>query len=193
MCAKRPDESPAFLFDITIPGADQVLAGAPRRGGLGRLGEPSPTPMEIAFSRPDLRPRLLRLTARLDDSTAGVFNSPMHKFIRILSCAILLAGCASPQTTAPKGSQAKPAPAKPIITPDFRPVGKVAMVNPDGRFVVLSFPPGEAPKPEALLNVYRNGLKVAEVKVDGKYQNGNNLVADIITGEVHAGDEARQD
>ena len=48
------------------------------------------------------------------------------------------------------------------------------------------------PKPDELLNVYRNGLKVAEVKVDGQWQTDNNLVADIVTGEVQAGDKARQ-
>jgi hypothetical protein len=48
------------------------------------------------------------------------------------------------------------------------------------------------PKTEAPLNVYRNGLKVAEVNVDPRWQNDNNVVADILTGEVQVGDEARQ-
>ena len=104
----------------------------------------------------------------------------------------MLAGCASPKSTPGKAGAPKPAPAKAIVTPDFRPVGKVARVNSDGRFVVVSFPSGEVPKPEELLNVYRNGLKVGEVKVDGKWQTGNNLVADIVAGEVQAGDEARK-
>jgi bile acid:Na+ symporter, BASS family len=38
-------------------GANQVLVGSPRRGDQGRLGEPSPPPMEIALSKPELRPR----------------------------------------------------------------------------------------------------------------------------------------
>jgi PBP1b-binding outer membrane lipoprotein LpoB len=116
----------------------------------------------------------------------------MRKLIGILSCAILLAGCASDKTTAPKPGQPKPASNKPVITPDFRLVGKVARVNPDGRFVVLSFSPGQAPKPDEVFNIYRNGLKVAEVKVDSKWQNDNNAVADIVAGEVQVGDEARQ-
>jgi hypothetical protein len=115
----------------------------------------------------------------------------MRKLIGMLSCAILLAGCASPKSTAAKPGQSKPAPAKAVITPDFRPAGKIARVNSDGRFVVVSFPPGVVPKGDELLNVYRNGLKVGEVKVDGKWQSGNNLVADIVAGEVQAGDEAR--
>ena len=49
------------------------------------------------------------------------------------------------------------------------------------------------PKPEERLHVYRNGLKVAEVKVDAKWQTDNNAVADIVEGDVQAGDEARHD
>jgi len=36
-------------------GANQILAGSPGRGDLGRLGEPSLAPMEVAFAKPDLR------------------------------------------------------------------------------------------------------------------------------------------
>jgi hypothetical protein len=115
----------------------------------------------------------------------------MRKYIGILSCVILLAGCASHKTTSPKPGPPKSAAHKPVITPDFRPVGKVARVNPDGKFVVISFPPGDLPKPEEVLNVYHNGLKAAEVKVDGRWQANNNLVADIVAGEVQVGDEAR--
>jgi PBP1b-binding outer membrane lipoprotein LpoB len=115
----------------------------------------------------------------------------MRKFIGILSCAILLAGCASNQSAAPKQGQSKPVPNKPVVTPDFRPVGKVARVNTDGQFVILNFPPGQMPQADAVLGVYRNGLKVAQVKVDDRWQNDNNAVADILTGEVQVGDEAR--
>ena len=47
------------------------------------------------------------------------------------------------------------------------------------------------PKTEARLNVYHNGLKAAVVKVDGKWQLGNDTAADIVTGEVQVGDEVR--
>jgi mannose-6-phosphate isomerase len=48
---------PACCRDaVAEAGANQVLVGSPRRGDLGRLGEPSLPPMEIAFSKPDLRP-----------------------------------------------------------------------------------------------------------------------------------------
>ncbi len=117
----------------------------------------------------------------------------MPKLIGILCCALLLAGCASRPSPAPKSEPPKPAANKPVITPDFRPVGKVARVNLDGRFVILSFSPGHVPKPEERLHVYRNGLKVAEVKVDAKWQTDDNAAADIVEGDVQVGDEARQD
>jgi hypothetical protein len=70
--------------------------------------------------------------------------------------------------------------------------GQVAMVNPEARFVVLSFPPGPMPQADQHLNVYRNGLKVGEVKVTGP-QHEYDTVADILTGDVQLHDEVRQD
>jgi len=129
---------------------------------------------------------------RLDDWVAPVFNVSMRNPIGILCCALLVAGCASHKPTGPKSEPPKPVASKPVLTPDFRPVGKVASVNLDGRFVILSFSPGEVPKAEQRLNIYHNGLKVAEVKVDGDHQNDMDTAADIVQGEVQVGDEARQ-
>jgi hypothetical protein len=117
----------------------------------------------------------------------------MRNSIRFLCCAILLAGCATHNSTATKPDTQQSASVKPVVTPDFRPVGKVALVNADGRFVIITYSPGELPKPDARLSIYRDNLKVAEVKVDGQRQMGNNTAADILTGNVLVGDEARQD
>jgi hypothetical protein len=117
----------------------------------------------------------------------------MRKFIEMLCCALLLAGCAGPKSTAPKPDQPKPVTNRPTITPDFRPVGKVASVNLDSRFVVINYSPGEMPQADARLSIYHNGLKAAEVKVDSRARRDNNIVADILTGDVQTGDEARQD
>jgi PBP1b-binding outer membrane lipoprotein LpoB len=117
----------------------------------------------------------------------------MQKIIGILCSGLLLAGCASHNPPAPKPDAPNPAANKPVVTPDFRPAGKVTVVDPDGRFVIISFSPGEMPKADARLSIYHNGLKVAEVKADPQFQRDNNTVADIITGDVQAGDEARQD
>jgi hypothetical protein len=48
------------------------------------------------------------------------------------------------------------------------------------------------PPLEKRLNVYRNGLKVGEVRVTGP-QRDNNTVADIIAGDCQPGDQVRED
>jgi hypothetical protein len=68
----------------------------------------------------------------------------------------------------------------------------VSAYNAVGRFVVLSFPVGRMPRLDQTLFLYRNGLKVAEVKVTGP-QRDNNVVADIISGDAQAGDEVRSE
>ena len=80
----------------------------------------------------------------------------------------------------------------PTVLPATSDTGKVAMVNPGARFVVMTFPIGGVPANDRRLNIYRKGLKVAEVKVTGP-QRDNNTVADIISGEVQVNDEARAD
>jgi len=68
--------------------------------------------------------------------------------------------------------------------------GKVVHVNPTARFVVLTYPLGKLPPIEKRLSVYRNGMKVAELKVTGPARD-QNTVADITAGETQSGDEAR--
>ena len=60
--------------------------------------------------------------------------------------------------------------------------------------VLLSsvFRPAPCRKPDHRLSVYRNGLKVGEVKVTGP-QHENDTVADIIAGDVQLHDEVRED
>lgn len=77
-----------------------------------------------------------------------------------------------------------------IITPEIMLVGKVVRFSSEGRFVVLNFPIGHLPSVDQRLNVYRQGLKVGEVKVTGP-QRDDNTVADIVAGEAQMGDEAR--
>jgi hypothetical protein len=79
-----------------------------------------------------------------------------------------------------------------IITPETSLVGKVVRVNETARFAVLNFPIGNMPQPQQLMNVYRRGLKVGEVKVTALRQD-NNTVADIVKGEAQIGDEIRVD
>jgi len=77
-----------------------------------------------------------------------------------------------------------------IVAPDSSLVAKVVHYNSDGRFVVLSFPVGQMPKMDQTLFLYRSGLKVAEIKING-WQQDNLVVADVISGEAQNGDEVR--
>jgi len=116
----------------------------------------------------------------------------MKTAIGLLGAILLLAGCAhqkpAPNPAPPAGS-GQP---KAVIKPDLRTSGRVAMVNAQARFVVISFPPGPVPPADHRLSVYRDGLKVGEVKVTGP-QRENDTVADIITGDIQLHDEAREE
>jgi hypothetical protein len=71
------------------------------------------------------------------------------------------------------------------------PAGRVARVNSGGGFVILTYPLGKLPPLGKHLGVYRNGMKVGELKVcEPQYQQ--NTAADITAGEAQAGDEARE-
>jgi len=104
---------------------------------------------------------------------------------------ILAAGCAyhRPAHSARRAAPAAVAPPT-IVTPDDSLSARVVSYNASGRFVVLSFPPGQMPKPDQSLFLYRAGMKVGEVKITGP-QRENNIVADLVTGEAQVGDEVR--
>lgn len=99
------------------------------------------------------------------------------------------AASAAPAATAPA-----PAPAsgkqKLIVTPEQGYVGKIATVNDTARFVIVTFPVGHVPPVDQPLNVYRNGLKVGELKVT-EPQRDEFTAADIVTGDTAVGDEVR--
>jgi hypothetical protein len=106
-----------------------------------------------------------------------------------LLLALMMNGCGLFRYQAPKPppvAQIPPA----IVTPDNSLTANVVSYNPAGRFVVLGFPVGRMPRLEQGLFLYRNGLKVAEVKVTGP-QRDNNIVADLVNGEAQVGDEVR--
>jgi hypothetical protein len=78
----------------------------------------------------------------------------------------------------------------PRITPLDEIAGRVADVNASLRFLVIEFPLGTLPKLDQRMAVYREGQKVAEVKID-KWTQGLNVVADITAGEARIGDDVR--
>jgi hypothetical protein len=85
----------------------------------------------------------------------------------------------------------RPAPGKATLVPEIGLQGKVISVNLGLRFVVLNFPVGRMASPEKTLIVYREGKKVGDVKVTGPQQD-DNIVADLVAGEVQVGDEVRE-
>ena len=124
------------------------------------------------------------------------------RFPLVALMAVLLAGCAGnridpsnpwqTQQSFPGGARPKdPVPTRPIVTPSNVVTGRIRTVNPNQGYVVISFPIGAVPPAEHRLNVYRDGLKVAELKMTAM-QIDFNAVADIAAGECQAGDEVRE-
>lgn len=132
---------------------------------------------------------------RIDLVCSADFTGLMRTLLCLALTGILaVAGCGHPQ---PKASQPTPgtSPRPPvrkdeqvIVTPETGLVGKVASVNPGGRYVILNFPIGHLPTLNQRLNVYRFGLKVGEVTVTGP-QMDDNVVADLTNGEAQKGDQ----
>ncbi len=77
-----------------------------------------------------------------------------------------------------------------IVTPGNGYTGKVDLYNEDGRFVVLDFPIGHVPPTDQQMSVYRQGLKVGQIKITGP-QRENRTVADLVDGEARKGDEVK--
>ena len=114
----------------------------------------------------------------------------MHFLLLALTVCALAGGCAprhgKPATPLPSGatiSASLPSTNAPslIVTPG-KTSGKIALVNSASRFVIVSFPPGTMPPLEQRLNVYRGGLKVAEIRISPP-QHDLNTAADILAGE----------
>ena len=78
-----------------------------------------------------------------------------------------------------------------VVTPDNSLSAKVISYNEGGRFVILNFPIGRMPNSQQTLFLYRNGLKVGEIKITGP-QRDNNIAADVIAGDAQSGDEVRE-
>ncbi len=137
-----------------------------------------------------------------------------------LALALMLGivGCASrsgsdPSQSFPTGKSEKPSPpptvssgaassskAAPATAPDAGPtivtpsgarVGRVSLVNGSARYVIVTYAVGELPPRDARLYVFRDGLKVAELKVTD-YSRDINAAADIEAGDCKVGDEVRE-
>ena len=92
--------------------------------------------------------------------------------------------------TAPSSQEKTTVSTETIVTPDTGLTGKVKVFNEVGRFVVLNFPIGHMLAVDQQLFVYRQGVKIGDLKVTGP-QNDDNIVADLVSGEAQPGDEVR--
>ena len=114
-----------------------------------------------------------------------------------LAVVLVLCGCAYKKRTSAAAPARVPAAdavtnsaPEPVVSPATGLAGKVASFNNDGRFVVLNFPLGHLPAVEQRLFVYRQELKVGEIKVSGP-QRDDLIVADLVAGEAQPGDDVR--
>ena len=113
----------------------------------------------------------------------------MRIVIGILCAAVLVTGCAKFKRPAPVTVTVQPG--KPVVTPDFRAIGTIMTVNAEARYVIVSFPVTNVPPAGRRLDIYRNGLKVGELKVTGPEREGD-TAADLVAGEAQVRDEARE-
>jgi len=139
----------------------------------------------------------------------NVFTAAMKfsAFISLLAAGLLAAGCishkpkpapatkptvASPNVNIPYVPQATQQSVVPpqIVTPANPLTATVVLYNPTAQFVVLNFPVGQIPALNQTMYLYRAGMKVGEVKISGP-QSGENIVADLVTGDAQVGDEVR--
>ena len=79
---------------------------------------------------------------------------------------------------------------KPKVISQETIVGTVVKVHGPGGFVILNFPPGQIPRPDALLDLYRRGVKMGEVRVTAR-QLDDYVVADLVMGQAEMGDQAK--
>lgn len=127
-------------------------------------------------------------------------------YLSLFGLVLIAAGCASQPETAsdlrppPKAAEPDTRRTEPksnstsksalIVTPNPVLTGRVVSFNAIGRFVVLNFPVGHLPMLEQRLDLFRQGIKIGEVKVTGP-QRDDHVVADVTMGEAQAGDEVR--
>lgn len=114
------------------------------------------------------------------------------KITPVLFALAVAAGCASHPAAkrAAQPAPVKPTASAPIITLDSSLSARVVSYNQAAQYVVLNFPANQLPKIGDTLFLYHNGLKTAQLKVTGPVSE-NNIVADVTTGDVHVGDEVR--
>lgn len=157
------------------------ISSAEEKPIFGEVPPPSPFTGKLDYSK--AIPAIVVPVPAKSNSTPAKITPPLPSPAKLAP-----AKSAAP---APKPVAEKIEPAKPlVVAPGGGLNGKVLMVDGRGRFVVLNFPLGQMPAVNSALDVYRNGVKVGSVKVTGP-QRDDSIVADIVLGDLQAGDVAR--
>jgi hypothetical protein len=141
------------------------------------------------------------MTLRVDHQRAEYFTRAMRRAGCLLLGVTLLVGCGVlrrpswgsngvPPTPVVRATNGPSTDEKVTVVPETGLEGKVIRVNESARFAVLNFQVGGMPVIGQELDVFRHGLKVAEVKVTGP-ESMDNTVGDITQGDAQVGDEIR--
>lgn len=117
-------------------------------------------------------------------------NSDSTGFAPVPGPSRTVATLPAPPVNEPPTKTNAPPVKPPIVTPDNSVTGKVVKFNETTRIVVLEFPLINMPGPDRTLFLYRNDLKVGEIKTS-RWQRDQLIVADLIAGEAQAGDVVR--
>lgn len=80
----------------------------------------------------------------------------------------------------------------PIIQASDAAFGRVLVVNSNLRFAVIDFGLRRLPDNGTRMSVYRDNLKVGEIKITD-WRQESNAVGDITAGDLRTGDEVRPD
>jgi hypothetical protein len=182
-----------FIAGCTTP--EDVFLGTPKPVAVAPQ---NPTP---AAAKPDVAPANAMPVAPpvvVVENPATVGTPPPVIVTNAPPVAVATSTApAAPVDAAPAAT--RPAVAKPvadpdalptIVTPDTSIAGKVVSYNSAGRFVLINFPVGLMPKVDQTLFLYRNGLKIGEIKITGP-QRDTITVADVISGDAQMDDDAR--
>jgi hypothetical protein len=110
-----------------------------------------------------------------------------------LVAGLVLVGCRTlgPEPEpAPAAAATNSVPEEPRIRPLDDSVGRVVSVNVRLKFAVLDYTLYRLPAQGQLLVAERDGAAVGELRVNGPVQ-GTTLSADVLTGDIRAGDRTR--
>ena len=135
---------------------------------------------------------------RVDQRIEAPFTAAMRVLLAsLLLVVVATGGCAHKPTSRPKGNFEDVAPVTNAATrqnlratQELVLIGRIVSANPIGRFVVVNFPLGKMPTAGQRFSVYRQGLKMGELRITGP-QHDDNVVADISAGDATVGDEVR--